>query len=328
MQDARDIGAGPDARVGAEELEARLAAALDGAPGGEAGLFGPGSARWRVDREAALFLGAGRALLMQLAHPWVAAAIVRHSDTLDDPVGRFHRTFGTVYAMVFGTEERALAAARALHRRHAPVEGVLRQGVGRFPAGSAYAANNPAALAWVQATLVDTALRVHDLVLPPLPHEERQRYWRESRRMGALFGIPDALLPADWAGFQAEMARTLAGDPQAGDTLGVSAEARVLADRLLAGARPWLAPPGWYRDLTAQLLPRRLARAFGLDTGPEAAARAGRALARLRTLYPVLPDALRFVGPYQEARARLSGDASPRPVTALANLFWIGRARL
>ena len=38
-----------------------------------AGVFGPDSAAWRVNGEAVIvFLGAGRALLLQLAHPWVA----------------------------------------------------------------------------------------------------------------------------------------------------------------------------------------------------------------------------------------------------------------
>ena len=60
------------------------------------GLFGPRSMTWRIDREAALFLGAGRALLLQLAHPWVAAAIAEHSRSLTDPIGRFHRTFRIV----------------------------------------------------------------------------------------------------------------------------------------------------------------------------------------------------------------------------------------
>jgi Uncharacterized protein conserved in bacteria len=45
------------------------------------GVFGPASLTWRVDREVAVFLGAGRALLLQLAHPWVAAAIAEHSRT-------------------------------------------------------------------------------------------------------------------------------------------------------------------------------------------------------------------------------------------------------
>ena len=68
-----------------------------------------------------MFLGAGRALLLQLAHPWVAAAIAEHSRTFDDPIGRFHRTFGVVFSMVFGSLDQAIAAARRLHRRHAAI---------------------------------------------------------------------------------------------------------------------------------------------------------------------------------------------------------------
>ena len=49
--------------------------------GSAEGIFDPASITWRIDREAAIFLGAGRALLLQLAHPWVAAAIAEHSRT-------------------------------------------------------------------------------------------------------------------------------------------------------------------------------------------------------------------------------------------------------
>src|SRR5262249_422528 len=64
------------------------------------GVFGPRSVIWRIDREAAIFLGAGRALLLQLAHPWVAAAISEHSRTFADPIGRFHLTFEMVFSLV------------------------------------------------------------------------------------------------------------------------------------------------------------------------------------------------------------------------------------
>src|SRR5436190_11695441 len=97
------------------------------AAGGPAGIFGPDSVIWSIDREAAVFLGAGRALLLQLAHPWVAAAIAHHSRSLTDPIGRFHRTFSIVFTMVFGTTGQALAAARPLHRLHTAISGTLRQ---------------------------------------------------------------------------------------------------------------------------------------------------------------------------------------------------------
>src|SRR5437763_16982614 len=68
------------------------------APGGLEGIFGPASVIWLVDREAGIFLGAGRALLLRLAHPWVARAISEHSRTFAAPIGRFHRTFGAVFS--------------------------------------------------------------------------------------------------------------------------------------------------------------------------------------------------------------------------------------
>ena len=95
---------------------------------------------WRVNREAAIFLGAGRALLLQLAHPWVAAAIEQHSDTFADPISRFHRTFSVVFTMVFGRLEQSLHAARRLHRRHAAISGTMQLAAGPFPAGSFYCA--------------------------------------------------------------------------------------------------------------------------------------------------------------------------------------------
>src|SRR5258706_2129702 len=140
------------------------------------GVFGPASLTWRVDREAAVFLGAGRALLLQLAHPWVAAAIAEHSRTFSDPIGRFHQTFNTVFTMVFGTRDQALASARRLHRRHAAVTGILPWTAGRFAAGSHYRANEVSALRWVHATLVETALLTHDLVSPALTDSEREKY--------------------------------------------------------------------------------------------------------------------------------------------------------
>jgi ER-bound oxygenase mpaB/B'/Rubber oxygenase, catalytic domain len=70
-------------------------------------------------------LSAGRALLLQLAHPWVAAAVVHHSDTFANPIGRFHRAFSTVFMMVFGTLDQSLEAARRLHPCHTAIGGTL-----------------------------------------------------------------------------------------------------------------------------------------------------------------------------------------------------------
>src|SRR4028118_2420638 len=72
------------------DLEQQLERVRAGATGDTPGVFGPRSMIWRVDREAALFLGAGRALLLQLAHPWVATGIAQHSTTLAAPIAGFN----------------------------------------------------------------------------------------------------------------------------------------------------------------------------------------------------------------------------------------------
>src|SRR5882762_9850494 len=154
--------------VSTESLESELNLVRAAAAGSLPGIFGPRSFTWQIDREAAIFFGAGRALLLQLAHPWVAAAISQHSRTLTDPIGRFHRTFNVAFTMVFGTTGQALSAARRLHRRHAGISGVLTERSGAFVAGSSYWANDIAALCWVHATLIDSALVAYQLVNPPL----------------------------------------------------------------------------------------------------------------------------------------------------------------
>jgi uncharacterized protein (DUF2236 family) len=100
----------------------------------------------------------------------------------------------------------------------------------------------------------------HDFVLPPLTAEERARYYAESHRFAALFGIPRATLPADWREFAAytEMMRE-------SDVLVVSPAAREIAGQIFSRPGILLRPPQWYRAVTASMLPPRLKEAFGLS---------------------------------------------------------------
>ncbi|WP_456765386.1 oxygenase MpaB family protein [Bradyrhizobium sp. USDA 3650] len=309
--------------VAERDLESALDQVRADMAGPVAGVFGPDTVTWQIDREAVIFLGAGRALLLQLAHPWVAAAIAEHSKTFTDPIGRFHRTFDIVFAMVFGSLDRALLSSRQLHRRHSMIVGEMPETVGPFAAGSRYCANDIPSLRWVHATLVETALMAHDLVLPPLSAEERERYWTESRLFGALFGLTAHDLPTDWSGFAAYTAAMTQSD-----TLTVSPAAREIAAQIFGGARPWLRPPRWYRALTASLLPERLRVGFGFELDERDTRSVENALRWIRRVYPRLPDRLRYVGPYQEAQARLRGEPQPDWMTRCLNRAWIGRSQM
>ena len=270
-----------------------------------------------------MFLGAGRALLLQLAHPWVATAIAGHSRVIADPIGRFHRTFRTMFTMVFGTLDQALGAARSLHRRHAAITGVMTRRAGSFVAGSRYWANETSALRWVYATLVETSLVAHDLVLPPLSSEERARYYAESHLFAAMFGIAQASLPSsfeDFTAFNKAMWES--------ETLTVIPEARAVAEQVLKATKVFIRPPKWYVAATAGMLPPRLRTAFRLTYGETEQRTAEFAIASIRHVYFALPERLRYVGPYQEAMARLSGRMRPDLLNQWINQLWIGQRAL
>jgi uncharacterized protein (DUF2236 family) len=308
--------------VPASEFERLLAELRKSVAAPEEGIFGPASISWKINRESALFLAAGRAALLQLAHPWVGAAIAQHSRTLNDPIGRFHHTFRVIFTMVFGPMDNAFAAARQLHRLHQTIAGTLPAAAGCFQQGSPYEANEISALRWVYATLIESAVVAYELMFPPLSDAEREQYISESLRMAALFGISHEHLPGTWVGFREYVDTTVESE-----TLGISEATRRLAQRLQDGAGLVVGPPFWYRALTAELLPARVREEFALPYGPREQRSVARALRMLRRFYTRMPAAVRFVGPYNEALNRLRGRSSGLAVR-LSNRVWVGQARL
>lgn len=312
--------------VSKRDIEALLVQVDAGITDRNAGIFGPDSLTWRINRESALFLGAGRAALLQLAHPWVAAALRQHSSLLDQPIARFHNTFRIVFTMVFGTVDQALAASRHLYALHTRIAGGLAEDTAAWKRGDRYEANEINALRWVFATLVDSALIAHEAVFGALPPQDRARYYQETKTLAALFGIPEASLPAnveEFAAYNCEMC-------QAGNSsgaLGVTNDARAMAHSLLAGAGSIVRPPSWYRAVTASWLPARFRDEFQLNFGTAEERSAERALKRIPSIYRWLPGAIRFIGPWQEAQARLAG-RTPGPTAKLSNRFWIGAAQM
>jgi uncharacterized protein (DUF2236 family) len=273
-----------------------------------AGLFGPESISWRVNREAVLFAGGGRAALLQLAHPAVSHAIEQHSPTLSDPSGRFVRTFTQLFTMLFGDMASTVDAARRVHAIHAHIHGQLREAGGRHTAGDRYAANDPEALLWVFATLVDTTVKTYSLLVRPLRREERELYYSESRAFGQLFGIPAALFPRDWTAFQRYFA-----DVVSSDLLHVTAYARDLSRFLLGTPLTRYVPlMHGYRVFTAGLLPYPLREAYALPTGAATQATFWLEVRALRAAVRTLPARLRFLPAYVDAMRRVQGKGPDR----------------
>ena len=271
------------------------------------GLYGPDSITWRVARESVVFLGAGRAALMQLAHPYVAHAIAQHSDTTRDPIGRFNRTFQNIYTIIFGDLEAAIASAERVRKIHDRINGPIDEDVGRFARGHRYQANESGALLWVHATLVETAIMAFEMGFGPLAAAEKEAYYQELNRLAALFGLSETVLPPTFPAFEAYCAGMLASDE-----IAVGKPAREIAGFLLVASRPALAPAiRWYTTLTAGMLPPRLRQGYALPFSRADQLVYDASLRALRRGWPLLPARLRQRPEYTEALRRLDG--KPRP---------------
>lgn len=312
--------------VSAAQSQALIDAVVQRAAGQREGVFGPESVSWKINRESAVFLGAGRAALLQLAHPWVATALEQHSSVMTRPIARFHNTFRIVYAMIFGSLPQAQAAARHLYQLHTRIQGNLTEGAGRWRRGAHYQANEIAALRWVFATLVESAVLACDCALGPMPAAERERYYADSKLLAGLFGLPASALPENWSAFVAYNEAMHRPTEIAGE-LGVTSTARKMAQGLLSGAGSWIPIPHWYRALTTEWMPERLREEFQLRWTDADRSAAERARRRIPGIYRQLPPAIRFVGPWHEAQRRIAG-RRPGLATRISNRFWTGEKLL
>jgi uncharacterized protein (DUF2236 family) len=308
--------------VSRSDLERRIAAAEQCVTNPAEGIFGPESSIWRINRESALFLGAGRAALLQLAHPWVATALDQHSTLLARPIARFHNTFRFVFTMIFGSAPQAIRTARALYQMHTRITGDLPDDVAGYAKGSRYEALQVPALVWVYATLIESAVIAYQCVLPPLRPDELTAYYAESKILAGLFGIPPDALAPDWGSFQAYVAKMCVSQ-----ALGVSDRSRFMAQSIMTGAASRVHIPHWYRSLTTDWLPPRFREEFGFSFGLAEQTQSQRAQRFLPRVYAKLPSTLRHVGPYQEAQARLQ-HRNPGLLIRRSNHFWIGQSRM
>ena len=260
-----------------------------------AGLFGPGSISWRIDRELVVLAGGSCALLMQAAHPAVAAGVVQHSTYATDPFGRLMRTLESSFDVVFGSRSTAEAAIRR-------VNGIHRSVRGRMPDGSTYSALDPGALLWVHATLVDTALRVYGRFVAPLSAADEQRYHQECGRVAMMLGVPNDLLPERIGDLREWMA-----DQIADGTVRVTPDARRIRDTVLYPIR--LMPRVVWDAahlISLSTLPATLRRQYGIGWSPNREAGVERIAAVTRRVLPHVPSTLRYPPQARAAARRMS----------------------
>lgn len=257
----------------------------------ESGLFTPDAMIWKVTRESVVILGGSSAILLQLAHPKVAAGVRDHSYFRTDPIGRLRRTYDLTLDLVFGTQSQMVQAVERINRRHRGVQ------------GPTYSATDPELLLWVQATLVYSALTAYRAFVGPLSEAERDQYYQDTKEIGALLGVPRALYPPRIADFDQYFNQMLASGAVA-----VGEDARVVTETLLHLRFPLVGgvPLKPLKLIATGLLPPVLRAQYGLPWGP--AQRAAFRVCRrvLRTVVPVAPSLIRTLPPARLAYRRLA----------------------
>jgi len=221
--------------------------------------FSPKSIFWRVNREIACAFAAPRAVLMQIAHPLVAAGVAEHSEFRKHRFARLYRTAFAAAAITFGSRDFALRAVKTVNQKHRKVHGVLKTQAGIFPAGTPYDANDPELKLWVLSTITDSTLLAYDLLVSKLSSEDRRAYYDESLVATELFGIPASIVPHTYDDFCLYMDRML----QSG-IIQVSDQAMDIRRALFAQT-----PSGMLLFAGSAagiaLLPERLRREFGFS---------------------------------------------------------------
>lgn len=263
------------------------------------GLFGPRSEAWRLNREAALLLGAGpRALLMQVAHPLVAEGVAQHSSFREDPWRRLRATLRSYLTIIYGSTTEARAEIGRLNRFHRNVRGPVSDPAAALAFGPAYDARDPELSLWVHATLIDATLVANERWIGRLNPGRRAAFYAESLPIGRAFGVPARLLPADIDAFDAYLERMIgpAGPVQVGPL------ARDLAEVIL---RPPLGPLhpvlagipaslyAWTMWPAIELLPEPIRTGYGLNLGRRERLVSAWLTAGYRAWRPILPIGLR-----------------------------------
>ena len=246
----------------------------------------------RVLGEYVVALSGPRALLMMAAHPVAFEGFFNATGALDDPYARLRRTAVVMDEIIWGSREKADAFTARVRAVHATVRGTTPADAGRFPAGTAYAADDPELLLWILACLIDAADRMYQGYVGPLTRAERDGLWQDYRVVGECFGLRPEEMPADIEAFDAYIVRTT-------KELWVTPGARELGRRIVLEVPvPRAAIPlrELVNQLTVGLLPPRVRRGYGLrwDPARAVALRANQEYVR-RLVLPLLPGRVRRV---------------------------------
>lgn len=245
-----------------------------------------GTAAWKYFGDFRDALLAEQVLVLQVAHPVVAAGVRDHSDYTSEPWTRLMRTVASLSIYVYGGVAGARVEAARLRSLHRTFTGVAN--------GRRYSALDPAAYAWVHATLVKAPVDAQRFFGRPLSTSELSEYYAQMCGIGRLLGVREGDLPPDWAAFERYYDETVAG-------FETNPTIETLLETIRTVAKPvkWLPDAWWGRLRRGQMflvqatLPPSLRKSLGLQWTEEDQRRFERFAACVRAVSTPVPAAAR-----------------------------------
>ncbi|GAA2882649.1 oxygenase MpaB family protein [Streptosporangium fragile] len=270
--------------------------------------FGPGDLLWEGMGDYRLMFLLGGALIMQVMHPAVGAAVGEHSIYRTDPWGRLTRSLTSLQTWVYGGRQ-AIEEGRRLRDLHKDIQGV-------DPQGRKYHALSAEPYAWVHLTAFERSVTMSRYFGEPLTRDQERSFYEEVIRLGRILRVPERMFPPTvedyWRYFDDMVENTLEDHPTAHD---------VLETMLAVGPPPTLPVPlrALWRPLgltsgrvnyfvTVGTLPDGVRRKLGLSWTARDEARLRRLGRAVAATVPHLPERARYMPiayhARQAARAR------------------------
>jgi uncharacterized protein (DUF2236 family)/Ca2+-binding EF-hand superfamily protein len=277
---------------------------ITGLPGTDS-LLRRNLAEWRIA------LVAWRLLVLQTAHPVVAAGMTDHSTYRAHPWRRIEHTMDSGRRLFFSDRDTLRREIARLERTHRRIHGT-------DAAGKPYSAEDREVRAWVLVTFYESITAMRELSGDPFFPAERDRLYSEFRAVCAEFDLHDDVLPRTAADVPEYLDRTIR------ETLEYGEAVRYLLFEILREAprprRLRRLGPAWpllravaaatISRLTVADLPPAFRERFGISLPPGAAALSWTLHRGARQVMTRLPDRMRY-------RYMLNGGApterKPRP---------------
>ena len=255
--------------------------------------LGPDSLTWRYFGDARGLLMTVRAGVLQAMHPAIDAALLQHSDFLENPINRLLRSAPPILGVVYDGSQ-AGATGAWVRDQHKTIKGTDSK-------GRKYHALSPDAFYWAHATFFESIIAGQELFGNRLGAAERELLYEESVDWYGLYGLTMRPVPESYAAFQEYWEHMLHDVLEPTEVaLGTFAPTDALP-----APYPWLAGPAWtaLRPLASRgptwiargTLPPAARDLLGLSwsTAEEMILRT--LLTSLRASWPLVPGPLRYL---------------------------------